>query len=194
MSSGFDPVPSDRLEVTKETGAALTDFDYRVAASLLKLTHSLRLPKDTISYLADRLALEGLMIPISQVIGFTQYNAEYATVTTQEGTTSAAYTDLATVGPTISGLPAGQYIVIFGAATSLSVAGTLGVAPSYNADAPPTARELISQVVGTFTPATKAITAQLTLASNTVQLKYATTAGTATFIHRWILAFKYGEI
>ena len=70
MSSSFDPVPSDRLEVTSEVGAALTDFDYRVMASLLKSTHALRLPKDTLSYLVEYLALNQPMVPISQVIGY----------------------------------------------------------------------------------------------------------------------------
>ena len=71
MSSGFDPVPSDRLEVTTEVGAALTDFDYRVAASVLKLTHALRLPKDTLSYLVDYLSMNQPAVPLSSIIGYS---------------------------------------------------------------------------------------------------------------------------
>ncbi|MCR4338323.1 MAG: hypothetical protein NUW01_00390 [Gemmatimonadaceae bacterium] len=116
MSSGFDPVQSDRLEVTSETGAALTDFDYRVMASVLKMTHSLRWPKDTIGYLAERISLEGLQIPVSQLSGFSGFTARVAdTVVTQEDTTStASWVDLATVGPSLTSIPDGKYLAIWG--------------------------------------------------------------------------------
>src|SRR3990167_8443773 len=124
MSNGsFDPSPSDRFEITSEVGAALTDFDYKIAASLLKLTHALRLPKDTIGYLVERIAMDGLQIPVSQLSGFTSFTAQAAEIVTEETTTSLTYTDLATVGPTKTGLPDGLYLLIYGAAMASSAAG-----------------------------------------------------------------------
>src|SRR3990167_8934477 len=58
--------------VTTEVGAALTDFDHRVAASLLKLTHARRRPKDTLGYLVDYLSMNQPAVPLSSIIGYNE--------------------------------------------------------------------------------------------------------------------------
>lgn len=197
MSSSFDPVPSDRLEVTKEAGAALTDFDYRVMASVLKMTHSLRWPKDAISYLAERIGLEGFQIPVSQLSGFNQFVAQVApTVAAAESTASTAYTDLATVGPKISGMPGGAYLLLFGCNVLNSVASyrahmSVDVNSAGAADADG------AQWVGTTDVSVmKAVAVSLTAESNTVTAKYRSSnaASSALFGSRWLIALKYAQL
>lgn len=127
MSSGFDPVPSDRLEVTAEAGAALTDFDYRVAASLLKLTKSLRLPKDTLAYLVDYLSMNQPPVPLSSIIGYNDLRL-------LGGLVNESGTILSGTGFTAARELLGQYLITFspafpstpvGVATALQTVGTI---------------------------------------------------------------------
>lgn len=68
----------------------------------------------------------GINIPIGQVTGFLQFAPSVATpVAAQEQTTSTTYTDLATAGPTLTGLPDGKYLILFGA-TVVNAAGSGG--------------------------------------------------------------------
>ena len=194
MSSSFEPVPSDRLEVTSEVGAALTDFDYRIAASLLKLTHALRLPKDTIGYLAARIAMEGIQIPVSQLSGFTGFTAQVAVIATDEGTSSLTYTDLATVGPQLSGLPGGQYLLIYGATmretgaeNAISVSLQVNSTTAEDSDRA-LKTGLLDQSVS------RATTKELSSSNNTITLKYRVDGGTGNASARWLVDHKYQEL
>ena len=200
MSSGFDPVPSDRLEITNERGSALTDFDYRVAASLLKLTNSLQLPKDTLGYLVEHLSLNQPMIPVSQLSGFTQFTAQAAPTIggAAETTTSASFTTLTTTGPILTGLPNGKYLVLFGALMRTTPAdgsyfAYMGIRVNTTdpdvADAAETsARDWVNSVF--------VITTTLSSGdNNTLEARYRTDAGgTGYFGQRWLVALKYSEI
>ena len=198
MSSSFDPVPADRLEVTSEKGAALTDFDHRVMASILKSTHALRWPKDTISYLTERIGLAGFQIPVSQLSGFTQYAAQFA-VTAGTGTTaSSTYGNLSDgAGPTISGLANGKYLLLYGAsAKSSDAAGEFVISPMLNATE---ASDNDLSVGGGLSESVLfgASLANLSSAdNNSVTLRYRTgaTASTATFRYRRVIAIKYAEL
>lgn len=87
----------------------------------------LMIPTDLMAYILDYVQTSRLIIPIGQVFGFTNFTAFFDDVSTQESTTSATATDLATVGPTITGLPDGTYVVLFGA----SCRNTTGSAEAY---------------------------------------------------------------
>ena len=197
MSSGFDPVPSDRLEITNERGSALTDFDYRVAASILKLTHSLQLPKDTLSYLVETLALNQPQIPVSQLSGFTTFNPLSAPfVGDGESTTSTTFTDLGTAGPTLTAVPDGTYLLLFGALIKVSGAGNfaymgvkLNTTEAVDADSVQTTNVQ-------FTHCSFAVKKTLSNAgNNTILARYHTDAATtATFGNRWLIAIKTSEI
>jgi hypothetical protein len=54
-------------------------------------------------------------IPISQIVGFNQFTAKGDQITTEETTASNTFVDLATVGPSLTGLADGSYVVLFGA-------------------------------------------------------------------------------
>lgn len=152
------------------------------------------LPSTFWDYMIRKWLADAPVFPISQVFGFSQYAAQYDIVTTQETTTSGTFGDLATPGPTISNIPKGQYVALYGAMASLSSAGTLDIAPSFNGDAPDTNNQVFSQVVGTFNSLARSCTASLAEPTNTVELKYATSAGTATFIFRWLVVFRTGNL
>lgn len=197
MSSGFDPVPSDRLEVTSEVGAALTDFDYRVLASLLKSTHALRLPKDTISYLVERMALDALQIPVSQLSGFSGFTARAALVAAEQTTTSTTYVDLTTVGPQLTGLADGYYLVVWGAQQKISLAGDIAVmAISYNGAAADNDYQSRADNVNNVASRMAFNTQTLSNGNNnSILAKYRTGSGnTGTFGARTLLALKYSEL
>lgn len=196
MSSGFDPVPSDRLEVTSEVGAALTDFDYRLMASLLKITHSLRWPKDTIGYLAERITMEGLQIPVSQLSGFTQFTAQAApTIDTEESTTSPSFTDLATVGPKLTGLPDGQYVILWGCYAYITVAGQaarMGV--EVNTTDPGAGMSCFTTLTTNIFFSRAATTTLSNAGNNSLTARYSAALGTATFGQRWLIALKFADL
>lgn len=137
----------------------------------------------------------GLNIPVAQILGFTQFTAKVATqITTNETTTSLTYTDLATVGPSLTALPNGSYLVLFssearnttpndGAVMSLSFNG--GAAG--DGDAAYTFANLVQTTIG-FTVVT------LSSGANTIEAKYrADVGGTAEFQRRKLVAFKYAN-
>lgn len=197
-SSSFEPTPSDRLEVTSEVGASLTDFDYRIAASLLKLTHALRLPKDTIGYLVERIAIDGLQIPVSQLSGFTSFAAQSNVVGTgaTETTTSTSYTNLATVGPTLTGLPDGLYVVLFGAGMKISSGTGAAMSVQVNAATAVDADGCVTEST-LLVPSSRGFLATLNNAgNNTLTAKYKTyiVTETASFIRRWMIALKYQNL
>lgn len=66
----------------------------------------------------------GLSTPISLVRGFQQFTAQTTArigIGAAETTSSATYTDLATVGPQLTNIPDGQYLILFGALARTSV-------------------------------------------------------------------------
>ena len=195
MSSSFEPVPSERLEVTSEVGAALTDFDYRVAASLLKLTHALRLPKDTIGYLVERMALDSLQIPVSQLSGFSTFTAQFAPIiTAAQTTTSTSYVDLATIGPTLSGLPDGKYVLIWGCQAFCSASSDEAImAVGYNGAATDNTVQARTNQTVDYTSIVAFNIQTLSAGSNSVLAKYKT-GTSATFSNRSLLALKYDEL
>ena len=196
MSSGFDPVPSDRLEITNERGAALTDFDYRVAACLLKLTNSLQLPKDTLGYLVEYLSLNQPVIPVSQLSGFSSFNAQSARVETEESTASGTYTDLATVGPQLTALPDGEYVVMYGCYGQNSGTSTARISLKVNSTEAIDAEAAVAlvgatNVVSIMSAAIKTLSNN---GNNTLTCRYRAGSGTSTFGTRWLIAFKYAEL
>lgn len=67
-------------------------------------------------------------IPVTQVLGFSQFTAQAATrIATSESTSSTSYTNLATVGPTIGGLPSGKYVFLFGSILQGTAAPYMGL-------------------------------------------------------------------
>lgn len=159
------------------------------------LSDQTSLPADFKSWLPKYLEANPPLLPISQIFGFAQFTAKTSgSVLTSETTASAAYVDLATVGPTISGLPPGQYVVMYSAFAKNSAAANLSVfSPSFNAATPVDADQGgAAGTDGSYSMAFTIVT--LSSASNTVKLQYKASAGTGTFINRRLVALKYGNL
>ena len=178
--------------VTTEVGAALTDFDHRVAASILSLTHALRLPKDTLGYLVDYLSMNQPLIPISQVIGFTSFTAQLAFTQGSGTITTSTYGDLSDgVGPTLPGLPDGKYLFLYGAVAKSSIAGGDAVISIQDDDTK------LAFMHGTDESTLfGAATADLSSGINSMTLRYRTgaAASTATFQYRRLISLKYADL
>lgn len=145
--------------------------------------------------LRQRLTIDPPNIPIAQILGYSQSTPRRASVLTSETTTSAAYTDLATAGPTLTGLPPGQYLLIVSAFMVTSAGSNFAlIAPAVNGATPSddTAAITGDTIQGTHAGFT---VANLSLDNNTVVSKYRVLAGsTGTFQYRNLIAVKMANL
>ncbi len=133
-------------------------------------------------------------IPITSILGFTQFTASSSTVVTSESTTSTSYTDLTTTGPEVTGLSDGQYIVFFGANSSNNTAGASAlVSVSINGAA--ASDNDFAGMAGTDQMSVcKAVPKTLSAGgNNSVRLKYRAGSNTASFARRWLVVLRYGN-
>jgi len=132
-------------------------------------------------------------IPIDQVTGFTQITPYMASgVQLEEQSSSTVYTDLTTPGPSLSSLPDGTYMVLWGCtASSSSVSARAKMGVSTNGAA---VDDTIAPGVATPNAAGMSYGVSLTLSaggSNTITCKYRVTASaTGTWGNRWLLAVR----
>jgi hypothetical protein len=157
-------------------------------------------PKPFETWMIDRVATSGFDLPISQIVGFSQFTAQAApTIGTSESTTSTTFTDLATVGPSLTGLPDGEYVFFFGAEADTATAGKIAaMALSINAAAlgtPPIGDDCESRS-DQLVSISRAVTATLSNGgNNSVVAKYATddALAAAFFSSRWLIALRYAN-
>jgi hypothetical protein len=64
----------------------------------------LSVPKEFETTMLDRVNLNPPLLPVTQILGFSQFTAQAAEVLASQTTTSTTYADLATVGPQLTGL------------------------------------------------------------------------------------------
>lgn len=148
-------------------------------------------PKPFETWMIDRVASSGFDLPISQVIGFSQFTPQTAVrVNTSESTTSVTYVDLATVGPQLTGLPPGKYAVFFGA----QAGGNSAIMTVQDNAVAATDDDsiLISLAAGSVSGAGYR-DVNLTGDSNSLKCVYRATAGTANFARRWLVAIRYAN-
>lgn len=157
-------------------------------------------PQEFWSAIINKVALDGLLIPRSQIQGWSQFSANAAQVTTGESTASTSYTNLATVGPELTGLSSGTYLILFGAlvhATANAWTGACSVsingAAAVDADGF-AAGWVVSEgaaVENLSIPSMRAVVKTLDESNNTVTMKYRLVADSApTFENRWLVALK----
>jgi hypothetical protein len=132
----------------------------------------------------------GLRTPVSQIIGFTQFAGHFATVGTQETTTSTTYTNLATSGPLIDGLPNGTYLVMTGAVAKSTTGNGAFMSVSLNGAVAQDSAGGETQSTA-FTSIIGVSQQTLSAANNSLQSKYKVNAGdTGTYLNRWLFALK----
>jgi hypothetical protein len=189
--SSFEGVSgADLLDPNQKKDASLTDFDYKVFAAMNKIVGKQWLAKDFLGYMTEYGALNQPLVPIGQIVGFTGFTATYSNVETAETTSSTSYVDLATVGPTVTDLPPGQYVILEGGYLRNSAASQAsamsfsinGAAASDDDLVGVTFTDNISAMRGSYETLTEQI--------NTITAKYRVTGGTGTFARRWLIALK----
>lgn len=155
-------------------------------------------PKPFETWMIDKVASSGFDLPISQVVGFSQFTAQAASpVQTSESTTSTSYADLATAGPSISGLADGAYVVFFGCVarnSSASTGGTADMSVKVNATEA-SDNDYIRINHDGNTSIGRAIVKTLDGGgNNTLTARYKKAGdGTAFFEHRWMIALRYAN-
>lgn len=157
----------------------------------------LSIPPEWKAWLVSYLEANPPVLPISQVHGFSSFTANYAQVSNKQNMPSnGSFVDLATVGPQITELPKGKYVLLFGAAYDASGGATgnmsysiNGAAADYNDGA------LIEPVNVERFNLMRATIEDLTEDSNTVCAKYYSTQSPGpAFYLRWLLALKYANL
>ena len=133
-------------------------------------------------------------VPITSILGFSQFTAQLASVSTTETTTSTTYADLATAGPTLSGLPDGRYLYLVDVTSFNSAAGNACISGvTINGSAP---ADDTKSAINTGTDQVSAIgagLATLSAGSNTLKVQYRVNAGTGSFSYRNLIALRYAN-
>ena len=156
------------------------------------LSHPLLFPADFKNYVSDYVTTNIPKISVQQILGFELWQIKSAPeILTEQSRASTAYGDMATVGPVITGLSPGFYIVIWGCNTPYtgnSNDGYMGI--SINGDTPTTSREAFS-TAGAFGSAAL-LDLSLTVPPITLTAKYKTALGTSRNMrHRWMHAMRW---
>jgi hypothetical protein len=155
--------------------------------------------KEFKGWLPEWIGQSGIDIPISQVIGFSQFTAQTAArIITSEGRTSSTYGDLATVGPTLTDLPDGQYLVLFGTGAAVTTVATTAVMNvQINSTVLANDDNAAFHGATTSTSVMGAFTATLNNSGvNTLTAKYRSgdNATNSQFLNRWLIALKYSNL
>jgi hypothetical protein len=191
--AGLEASGQDLLDPNQKKDASLTDFDYKVYGALSKIVGKGFLAKDFLGYMVDYLALNQPLVPIGQVVGFSQHTAQAATyIATGEATTSATFTNLATVGPQLTDLPDGQYVVFFGAsavtgADSGRMSIKFGTAEATDTDA------IVWVASGLTIPGARAAAVTLSENANTITARYRSNGASVSFSNRWLIAIRHAN-
>ena len=155
------------------------------------------IPKEFETWLVDRIAVLLPLIPIGQIVGFTQFTLQTATPvgTSLQTTTSTTYTNLSSSGPELTGLPNGRYALFFGALSNVTSAGHVAyMAPSVNGSTPSDDESAQSAVVSTAAAGVSRMV-EVVLdgdGNNTVTMKYRSSIGSSSagFNYRWLSALR----
>jgi hypothetical protein len=188
-SASSDFFGKDDLQLS-ESERVLTDKILRPEAWLLS-SQTDRL----LGYIAERLAMGLLNIPLNQIAGFTSFKPYIATrVDTAQTTSSTSYTNLSTVGPELAGLPDGTYFVVYGASISTDTGDNGYYSPKINSTEAVDGNAVFksasprTEITGTLDAVIRG-----TDNDNTITMRYrvANGAAVATFQFRWLYAIRY---
>lgn len=153
------------------------------------LKHPLHFPDEFKSWVGDWFATNIPKIPISQVYGFKVHSVKTAPpISAEESTSSTSYTDLATVGPTLSSLANGFYLVLFGADVWVDPTNVKYMGVSIDGAAVDPSTEAAMEVGNSG----RVFLADLSQGNHqhTLQAKYRVASGTQSFADRWLSVLK----
>lgn len=175
----------------------MSSIEPDIAGQTYKIRSIYELSPQALGELRSYMETSGFQLPISQVVGFTQFTAQYENVSNSEAITSSTYSDIATVGPEITNLPSGSYLLIYGAylegqPSSNTVAYC---SPSVNGSTPSDSQAAIQQALYQVSVSAASL-ATLSNDTNSVKLQYRrSTSGpyNPTATYRWLVALRYAN-
>lgn len=138
----------------------------------------------------------GFQVPISQIVGFQQFTAQVADrIYTDESTSSSSFGNLATVGPQLTKIPDGRYVVLFGCWGRTGTVGAQAImGVKANADE---ATDDNSLAMSWLVNGSSMMATTFTLKNSggsTLTCRYRATSGsTASFGTRWLVALRFGN-
>ncbi len=129
----------------------------------------------------------GIAIPLSQLVGFTQFVAQGQT---GAGTSTTSITYAPLNGPSLTGLSPGKYLLIYGLGAVNGVSDTL-MGISVNGDTPldSDSVRVSASGDGLFAATIRFVT--LTANSNSLAAMYRCPSGGSGFADGWLLALRY---
>jgi len=154
------------------------------------------IPADFMAYVFDFIQTQRLEVPIGQVFGFAGFTfVASPLVSTSETTVATAYSDLATVGPTLDGLGDGRYAIFL---TNLSAIVSAGQQAYMGAsvNGAPASDSFATEVwSSSFSTPTRPFLTTLSGGANSIKAVYRSSGGsTATFKNRQIFAVRYANL
>lgn len=186
------PVPTKPIRVPQpNTNTVLTPEELEGQRRFL--SHPETFPDAFKAWLIDFIAVNGSLIPASQIHGWSQFNAIQSQVLASESTSSATYTNLSTTGPSITGLADGTYLLLFGAQYD-SPAGNAGyMSPSINGATPDDNDAAVEdpRSANRFNIARAVVKTISNNNNNSITMKYKVpAAGSNSWAYRWLVVFR----
>lgn len=176
------------------------DFpDLTPAGTLPKITSIFDFSDKALNELRLWLEMHPPAIGIGQVLGFNQFTAQAAPyIPTAQSRTSSTPGDLGTVGPEITNLPDGQYLVVFGCALEVASEGAGKSAVmtfAINGTADSANDHILNANINFVSAAAIRAKTVENGGNNTITAKYFSqdNATAATFADRWLIALKYAN-
>ena len=163
-----------------------------------KITSIFDFSAEALGQLKLYLEQAGLAIGINQIVGFQQFTARYANVDTSEATTSTTFTDLATVGPELTNLARGKYVVLYGVQALPSVTSpAIASVTTTSAGVVTAAVDADSLVLGALNSqqtTTRALTKTFTTDNSSIKVQYRSLdASSVSYQRRWIIVLRYAN-
>ena len=202
--SGDDRTAQQESAQQKQKGpeAFLTGEERKDLQRMLSYPEDL--PPKFKTWISEWIAINGLSIPISSIVGFQRFEdqlaaqdaaiaaaavtLESALDSSDDSTTSTSYVDLG--GPSLAGLTAGQYVLLYGCRVQSNNTVVHYYSPSINGAAASDADALQGRGPLIASLARAKITT-LTEGS-TIAMRYRVDTSTGGFGDRWIVAVRVG--
>ena len=150
------------------------------------------------AYMVDYLAVNQPLVPISQISGFSQFTAQSSVNNGTALRNVNSYGDPTTgdAGPSITLLPKGKYVLLYGALAwdSSGGGGTMYVSPKVNSTEAESADAANVTANTTGISIMRACLKDLSLENNTVTLRYNASSGTGRWDNRFLIALRYANL
>lgn len=155
------------------------------------------------AWILDYVRLNG-QLPRSSIVGLPNLTPGFSIVTTDQTTSNTSYTDLGTVGPQITGLGDGIYLVLFGCQMTVTAniwGGAMSIASDDTAASDANGFAIVmttaegAEVEAYNLPGMRAHLMTLTHGNNnTLTAKYRYVSGTnPSYSNRWLAAIRVGN-